>query len=136
MIRICHRSARSVSVCGEYTPPFLTQRTIDPPVTKSFSTFFIMANKKPCYCPNCNGAMRAATTVKKHAERAAEAEAANIARQEAWEHAKQYVAAEDDIFEEYNKSVFNGSYGDEEAGERPNKRCRREIGRASCRERV
>ena len=69
--------------------------------------------------------MRAATTVKKHAERAAEAEAANIARQEAREHAKQYVAAEDDIFEEYNESVFNGSHWDEEAGERPNKRCRR-----------
>jgi len=42
-----------------------------------------MAKDKLCYCPNCNGGMRAATTMKEHATKAAEVEAANVVKPKA-----------------------------------------------------
>jgi len=70
--------------------------------------------------------MRAATTVKKHAAKAAEVEAANLIRQNAQEHARQHENDSYDVYEGDNERDFMSSQ-EEEAGQRPNKRCRTEA---------
>ena len=91
-----------------------------------YSTHFVMAKGKPCYCPNCNGAMRAATTVKKHAAKAAKVEAANLTRQNAQEQIWQHGNNGGEICEGDNERDFTSSQ-EEEAWQSPNKRRRTEA---------
>jgi hypothetical protein len=110
-----HRASATFSPSG-WSPDSPYNKTV-------YSTHFIMAKGKPCYCPNCNGAMRAATTVKKHAAKAAEVEAANLIRQKAQERVRQRGNNGGEFCEGDNERDFTSSQ-EEEAGERPNKRCR------------
>ena len=82
-----------------------------------------MAKGKPCNCPNCNGAVRAATTVKKHAAKAAEVEAANLIRQNAQERVWQYGNNGGEIREGDDERDFTSSQ-EEEARQSSNKRRR------------
>ena len=116
-IDFCHRLEHLPSFCRSDLSPY--NKTV-------YSTHFVMAKGKPCYCPNCNGAMRAATTVKKHAAKAAEVEAANLIRQNTQERIWQHGNNGGEICEGDNERDFTSSQ-EEEAWQSPNKRRRTEA---------
>ncbi|KAF8154954.1 hypothetical protein B0H34DRAFT_546176 [Crassisporium funariophilum] len=94
-----------------------------------------MAKAKPCYCPNCKGQIRAATTVNRHVAKAAKIEAENLARQVARERGREEEDGNDGGYEgDSNDGGYEGDSEEdfvgsqeEEAQERPWKRRRTEA---------